>query len=210
MNADAPASLMLRYTRMMMGFLLFNAGPRHIGIVGLGGGSIPKYCYRNLQHTRISVAEISSAIIALRHRFVIPDDDERFSVFCEDGADFISRQQGEFDVLMVDGFDRNGQPAQLCSRSFYDDCARALTPEGILVVNICDSGRSLLISRLRRSFKNKVIVVDGEASGNTIAFAGKGSILGQWEQQFARYGKMIEEAAASIALASGITHADTF
>jgi spermidine synthase len=210
MSTDAPATLMLRYTRIMMGFLLFNACPGHVGIIGLGGGSLPKYCYRHLRQTRISVAEISPAIIALRHRFLIPNDDERFFVSCEDGADFVRQKEGQFDILMVDGFDANGQPPQLCSRSFYEDCYRALTKQGILVVNICDSARSLLVSRLNQTFHKQVIVVDGEAGGNTIAFAGKGHILGQSQEQFTRYSHMIEHAAASIARVSGISHSETF
>lgn len=199
MDTEAPCRLMLRYTRVMMGFLLFNERPRHVGVVGLGGGSIPKYCYSQLRQTRITVAEISPQVIALRHGFFIPNDDERFSVVCEDGADFVRREQGEFDVLIVDGFDKNGQPPQLCSKQFYDDCCSALTPDGILVVNICDSARSVLISRLRRSFQNRVIVVDGEQGGNSIAFAGKGAILGHSDEQFASYANLIEQAAASMA-----------
>ena len=29
-----------------------------------------------------------------------------------------------------------GQPPQLCSQDFYDDCFRALAPGGVLVVNL--------------------------------------------------------------------------
>ena len=39
------------------------------------------------------------------------------------------------DVLLVDGFDLNGQSAQLCTQHFYDDCYRSLAPEGIVVIN---------------------------------------------------------------------------
>src|SRR5207302_10342647 len=83
MLVDAPDLLLLDYTRTIMGFLLFLAQPEHIGMIGLGGGSIQKYCYRYLPQTRISAAEISPEIIALRHRFVIPDNDHQFNVFLE-------------------------------------------------------------------------------------------------------------------------------
>jgi spermidine synthase len=210
MDTEVPWRLMLRYTRVVMGFLLFNERPRHLGIIGLGGGSIPKYCFRHLPHTRITVAEINPQIIALRHQFFIPDDDERFSVLCEDGADFVRREQREFDVLIIDGFDNRGQPPQLCSKQFYEDCCNALTPDGILVVNVCDSARSVLISRLRRSFRNRVIVVDGEYGGNTIAFACEGAILGHSDEQFASYANLIEQAAASMARVYQDGHPETF
>ena len=173
MDTEAPSRLMLGYTRTIMGFLHFNQRPKHIGMVGLGGGSIAKYCYENLQETRMSVAEISPEVIALRDRFCIPKEDNRFQVLCEDGADFVRRHRDEFDVLIIDGFDSSGQPPELCSQEFYDDCHDAVAPEGMLVVNICDSGRSMLVARLRRSFPDSVTIADGEDTTNTIAFAFK-------------------------------------
>ncbi len=112
---------------------------------------MPKYCYRHLPHTRITIAEINPEVIAFRDRFYIPDDDFRFKVHCEDGADFVARHSGEFDILIVDGFDL-GQPTQLCSPQFYDDCYQALSPEGMMVVNLCDDVE-VLLSRIRWSFR---------------------------------------------------------
>ena len=175
MYKHAPDELVLSYTRTMMNFLVFNKHPRHVGMIGLGGGSMPKYCYRRLPDTTISVAEINPEVIALRDRFLVPKDDQRFMVYCEDGADFVQRQPGRFDVLLVDGFDHKGQPPQLCSQQFYSDCYRALTSPGLLIVNVCD-GRDL-ISRIRRSFRNQVNVADAhDDTANIIVFASKGGI----------------------------------
>lgn len=176
MRKQAPDDLLLSYTRVMISFLHFNRQPRHIGMIGLGGGSLQKYCYRHLRQSVISVAEINPGVIALRNRFLIPEDDERFVVHCEDGADFVRRQPGSFDVLIVDGFDHQGQPPQLCSPQFYSHCYRSLTPRGILVVNICDGHH--LIPRIRNRFRDQVLISDGGYnSSNTIVFAGKGNIL---------------------------------
>ena len=172
MDTADPDRLLLGYTRTILHFLTFHPNPRHIGMVGLGGGSLPKYCYRHLPETRISVAEISPEVIALRNTFHIPKNDSRFTITCEDGADFVKRHKNAFDVLIIDGFDSTGQPPDLCSQQFYTDSRNALTPNGTLVVNICDSSRSILIGRLRRTFKNRVTIMDGEDSINTIAFAG--------------------------------------
>jgi spermidine synthase len=175
MYKHAPDELVLSYTRTMMGFLVFNKQPRHVGMIGLGGGSMPKYCYRHLPDTTLSIAEINPEVIALRDRFLVPKDDHRFKIHCEDGADFVRRQPGRFDVLLVDGFDDKGQPPQLCSRQFYTHCYRSLTSPGLLVVNVSDGHH--LISRIRRSFRNQVIVADGgDSISNIIVFAGKGNI----------------------------------
>jgi spermidine synthase len=176
MRTNAPDELVLRYTRTMVGALAFKKSLRHIGMIGLGGGSIPKYCYRHFPRTKISVAEISPEVIALRDRFFIPKDDRRFAVYCEDGAEFVRRQPGRFDALLVDGFDGMGQSPQLSTAKFYSDCRRSLTPQGLLIVNICDSHE--LIPNISRSFLNQVILADGdEKCSNTIVIAGKGNIL---------------------------------
>jgi spermidine synthase len=184
MHLNLPDFLMLGYTRTMIGFLLFNSRPRHIGMIGLGGGSIPKYCYRHLPHSRISVAEISPEVIALRDRFYIPEDDCRFKVFCEDGADFVRRHSHEFDVLIVDGFDMLGQPEQLCSQQFYYDCYNSLTSNGVLVVNLSGHGHRAPLRRVRYSFPSRVVAVSCENGDNHIVFAGKGRAFASTDSEY--------------------------
>jgi spermidine synthase len=128
-------------------------------------------------------------VIALRDQFCIPKDDFRFKVFCEDGADFLFRHSNEFDVLIVDGFDITGQPEQLSSQRFYDDCYDALTPDGVMVVNLSDHGYRALLGRIRQSFQNCVVVV-GEDGDNQIAFAGKGNAFA-----FAQSGNGLKKSA---------------
>ncbi len=172
MRTDAPNELQLPYTKTMMGFLLFNPRPGRIAMIGLGGGSMAKYCYQQLPRSTIVVAEISAEVIGLRKQFQIPPDDERFSVLCVDGADFVRDPAAEFDVLLVDGFDRRGQAPQLCSSSFYANCRQRLAPGGLLVVNMArpDSLRVQRINRIRDQFP-VVIAVDSDDLCSQIIFA---------------------------------------
>lgn len=177
MRIENPDDLVLGYTQSMMGFLLFKPDPQSIGMVGLGGGSLAKFCYRYLPRASVEVAEIDPQVIALRSHFCIPNDDERFSVRCMDGADFVRESDGKFDVLMVDGFDKSGQPPQLCSQRFYDDCYQALKPDGILVVNLLADivETDAYIERMHRSFNDAVIEIDALDSLNKILFCCKGN-----------------------------------
>ena len=136
MLASDPGFLVLSYTRTMTAFMLFNSEPKRIAVIGLGGGSMPKWCYRQLPAADITVIEINTKVVALRDQFYIPIDDDRFRVICGDGADYIAQTSGSLEVLLVDGFDIHGQPPQLCSQEFYDDCYRALAPDGVLVVDL--------------------------------------------------------------------------
>lgn len=181
MDKAAPNQLMLGYTQIMMSFLLFNDCPELIGMIGLGGGSLPKYCYQHLPRTRISVAEISPEVIALRDYFMVPRDNERFKVLLEDGAEFVKRHSGSLDVLMVDGFDLTGQPPQLCSEIFYEDCHRALTLNGIMVVNLCDLDYKASLRKIRGIFED-VLLCDCPDGTNRIVFARKSGKLSRTPQ----------------------------
>jgi spermidine synthase len=97
-----------------------------------------------------------------------------FPVICEDGADYVAKTSELMEVLLVDGFDIHGQPPQLCSQEFYDDCYRSLAPDGLLVVNLCGLEVRRLIDRIRRSFDDRVLAVIPEDGENKIVFAIKG------------------------------------
>lgn len=175
MNIDDPDQLVIGYTRAMMSFLLIDPEPGRIAMIGLGGGSIAKYCYRYLPQSEITVVEINPDVIALRREFAIPDDDKRFSVLLGDGATWVGDAERCCDVLIVDGFDASGLPEQLSCQQFYDDCHDALSSSGILVVNLWGGypHYETYLQRIKTSFSDCVIVVDASDSVNKIVLAVK-------------------------------------
>lgn len=179
MLLNDPYALDLEYTRTMMGFLLFLPEPERIAMLGLGGGSLLKFCHRHLPRARIDVAEINPHVIALRDEFHVPPDDQRLRVRCLDGADFVRERPAHFDVLLVDGFDDQGQPGRLSSQRFYDDCRDALRQGAILVVNLHlgHPRHGLHVERMRRSFGGEVLVVNDGQRSNSVVFCCKGSAL---------------------------------
>src|SRR3954466_5834034 len=98
MHLARPDALTLAYARAMMCFALFVPDPRHIVMVGLGGGSLAKFCYRHFPRARITVVELRADVIALREQFHLPPDDARLSVIHADGADYIGLLPASADV----------------------------------------------------------------------------------------------------------------
>ena len=180
MQVQHPHALDLAYTRTMMAFLLFVPRPAAVAMIGLGGGSLAKFCHRQLPDACIEVVEINPHVIALREQFQVPPDGARFQVLRGDGADFVRDTQGRLDVLLVDGFDHEGQPPALCSQAFYDDCRAALRADGLLVVNLHTAHREFQrhAARLERAFDGEVLRVGDQDCSNTIAFAGRGALRG--------------------------------
>lgn len=173
-----PYALALGYTRTMMGFLLLRPAPRRISMIGLGGGSLAKYCYRHLPETAITAVEINPEVIALRDRFHLPPDDERFRVVCADGAQFVTGTDHRPDVLLVDAFNADGLPAELGSTTFYEACRRRLSDDGMMVANLVTDEPDFqrYLRALREVFANAVALAPSEGSQhNVTVFAWRGA-----------------------------------
>ena len=179
MSTLNPDALELEYTRMMMGFVLFKPEPAHMLMVGLGGGSLPKFCYRYLAGADISVVEIDPAVIGLRDAFMVPQDNARFRVIQADAADYLHDVSDQADVIFLDGFGVGGIPDALCSTAFYADCYRALRDDGILVINfhVNHPLHHEYLDRVRESFGSSMFEVVDDDMTNSIVFACKGNLL---------------------------------
>jgi len=176
MRLSAPFELELTYTRGMMCFLLFSEKVRDVVVLGLGGGSIPKYIHRHLPQMHVTAVELNPAVVsAARSQFFLPDEDERLNVLIGDGVEYIRNHPNGTDVLMLDAYDTKGLPGELSSQVFYDSCAEALTSDGILVVNLWGSDRNfdIYLQRIEQSFGGRVLMMPTGRPGNIIIFAFK-------------------------------------
>jgi len=175
MSKSDPLYLVTPYTRDIVQFINFVPSPRAIVMLGLGGGAVVKWCLHTFPDADVTVVEINEHVIRLREIFCIPPDNQQFRVLCAEGADYLASTPHQSDALIVDAFDHEGQPPQLCTQMFYDDCFRVLMRDGVLVVNVCDLDQNMvqtLIERIRRSFGSQVHVLE-EVLGNKILFAVK-------------------------------------
>lgn len=170
-----PDALIAQYTRKMMGFLLFNPNPAHIVMIGLGGGSLAKFCYRKLPRSRITVVEISEDVIALRDEFCIPKDDERFRVIHDDGARYMERADEPVDVLLIDAFDAEGIALTLAQSDFHACAARRLTEDGVLVMNFWGPRERYVdnLAKARAAFGESLLLVPVSGDVNVLLFAFK-------------------------------------
>ena len=122
--------------------LMAHGAARSVLIVGAGDGGVLR---RVLQHptvTRATMVEIDGAVIGLAkaHLPGIGGDawsDNRADVFVGDGIAYVAQAaDASYDVIIVDSTDPVGVGEALFTDTFYADCARILTPHG-LIVNQC-------------------------------------------------------------------------
>lgn len=181
MRLSAPDALVLPYTRAMMCFALLLPRPRHVVMVGLGGGSLVKFCHRHLPHTRLTVLELRDDVIALREQFRVPPDDARLRVLHVDASAWLAAAEAaSCDVLLVDGYDAAGLPPALSSAAFYGHCRRVLRPGGVAVANIFtyDPDYVTAKQRLECAFGGALCWLSGIAGNNGILFAQRPAMTG--------------------------------
>jgi spermidine synthase len=176
MRLGDPFALALDYTRCMMAFLLFHGEPRRALMIGLGGGSLPKFFHRHLKKTAVRVVELDARIVAAaRTQFSLPPDDARLTVEIGDGAEALAPEC--CDVLVIDAFQDEEHVPQFASQAFYDAAFLALGEAGALVVNFMDDDRNLdaNLQRIEAAFGGAVVAMKALYDPNVIAFALKGA-----------------------------------
>ncbi len=173
MRIDEPVALQMSYTRMMMSFLLFHTNPRALLLLGLGGGSLAKYCHRHLPEARIVVVENNRDVLALRDEFAVPPDDQRFRVVEGDAGAFVAACRDRYHVVLMDAFDRHGLAPGLGRREFYDELRSRMHPNGTLVANVAGlrAERRNYIEAMRSAWGDNILVLPVEEDDNDVVFA---------------------------------------
>jgi spermidine synthase len=166
----SPQRLILAYTREMMTFLFYNPAPARILLLGLGGGSIAKFCHSRLPDADITAVEVSADVVSLRQEFSIPADGDRFRVIRADGADYVAGLRANVDVILADACDQSGIAARFNSMTFYRNARKCLARGGLFVSNICGDERACLdhLSKMRKAFGDHVLTL--KMGRNLIAF----------------------------------------
>lgn len=173
MKVKDPYALVLAYSWGAMSSLLFKPDASKLVLVGLGGGSIAKYVWKFCPQIQQTVIELNPQVIQVaRSHFFVPDDDERLQVIEGDGIAYIKQHPGSTDWLMMDAFGSNGLPPDFCTQSFFDDCAEAVTPDGLFAINLWGSDKKfdIYMQRMEQTFAGRVLMMPTGKPGNIIVF----------------------------------------
>jgi spermidine synthase len=122
--------------------LLAHGSAANVLIIGAGDGGVLRRVLQHKNVKRAVMVEIDGEVIRLSKEF-LPGiagnawNDPRADVIVGDGIDYVKRaEDGTFDAIIVDSTDPIGVGEVLFTDEFYQNCARILTPRG-LIVNQC-------------------------------------------------------------------------
>lgn len=116
--------------------LLSERGDHHIGVVGLGTGSMAAW---TAPHRRITFFDIDPQVIDIARRFFtfLPRCADNCDVQIGDGRLLIeSAPDSSFDLLMLDAFNSDSIPAHLVSREAIRMYMKKLKPDGLLMFHV--------------------------------------------------------------------------
>ena len=173
MRLRTPNTLELNYTQQMMLFMPFIPRPRRLVLIGLGGGSIVKFCRQHLPGSHLTAVEFNPDVIALRNAFALPPDDDMLSIVHADGAEYLAQAEAGINVLLVDAFNAHGYAPALGDITFFENAAAKLSGCGVLVVNLAGDKHmySELIGNALTVFDDRVILLPVHDDGNHLLFA---------------------------------------
>jgi len=106
-------------------------------VIGGGDGGVVRELIRYPEIEQIDLVEIDAMVVEVS-KIYLPTiacglENERVTIYYEDGLRFIRSCEDKYDVIIVDSTDPFGPGEGLFTREFYGNCFKALTLNGIMV-----------------------------------------------------------------------------
>ena len=197
MRIARPQTVELEYVQRMLAWLLWRPPAAlsrgHAVQLGLGAGTLTRFCHHRLRMERTTAVEINASVVAAcRQWFRLPADDARLAVVQADAGAWIAdaRRAQSVHALQVDLYDEDAAAPVLDDEAFYAACRDALVAgEGLLAVNLFGRAASFeaSVARIARAFgPGQVWNLRPTREGNTIVIAARGVALPERAELVAR------------------------
>jgi spermidine synthase len=168
-----PARLLHHYTQAMMLALLYTQ-PRHITLLGLGGGALAHCLYKHFPGVELQAVELRQAVINAAYRFFGLPDEPRLKVAHMDAGAWLARAgDGVTDIILADLHWSYKVDQYQLANGFIAECRRVLNADGWLVMNYFGDDAEKIAGLQALHAKFPVIKTCATASGNLVVFAGK-------------------------------------
>jgi spermidine synthase len=149
-----PDHLALPYVKTMLSGLGLCDDPRRILVVGLGGGTIPKFLHKYYPQSVIDAVDIDPGVVKVAREFFEFHEDANLRAFIEDGRKFIEDRPGLYDMIFLDAFGTDRIPYHLATREFLLAVKKALTPRGLVLGNIWKRNYNSLYDSMMRTYQD--------------------------------------------------------
>ncbi|HEY6528861.1 MAG TPA: methyltransferase domain-containing protein [Cellvibrionaceae bacterium] len=168
-----PYAVTHEYIRIMM-LVLGLTTPRHVTLLGLGGGSLLRSMHHHLNVCDFNVVELRAKVIEIAQIYFDLPEGDRVKYTCADANQHLDQAPSKSsDIIFSDLFDAYFMSPVQVKPVFVEQCYRVLGDRGWLVINFhhLPLSRSAFFTALTAHFQ-KIFVFSG-AADNHIVFAKK-------------------------------------
>lgn len=130
-----PYKIPSEYILLMTMALLFHPHPKNVLVLGLGGGTLPKFLWKYFPTCRIDIVERSTLVIDLAYRFFKFPKSPRINIHNTGALEFIKDTENQYDLIFIDLFEGDKLASAMNEKNFFNICQKRLTKKGILVWN---------------------------------------------------------------------------
>lgn len=115
-----------------------NPGVKSVLVIGGGDGGSVRELTRYGGVEQIDLVEIDKMVVDACREYLPQTacrlDDPRVTLHFEEGLRFVRTKENAYDLILVDSTDSFGPGEGLFTKEFYGNCCKALTGDGILVI----------------------------------------------------------------------------
>lgn len=168
-----PHSLVHEYTQIMLLGLLF-VKPRHITVLGLGGGGLGHCLQYYYPEVQLQFVELRQTVIDVAYEWFDLPRVPQLQVCCADAFDYLaSEDAATTGLIFSDLYEARGMSEVQLQLDFVENAYRLLDERGWLVINFhqLPSADSRLMQRIGELYKE--LYVCDVFRGNWILFCGK-------------------------------------
>lgn len=170
---NKPYYLSHEYTQIMLLALIFTQ-PRHLTILGLGGGGLVHCLSHYYSQAEIQVVEIRQAVIDIAYEWFDLPQRSGIQVSCVNALKYMrSAEAGTTDLILSDLYESTVMSEVQTHQSFIESCYCALSDQGWIVFNFHDlpDEDSPVMQKITELFA-EVYTCD-VFKGNWVMFCGK-------------------------------------
>lgn len=187
---DKPDHIEIEYVQQMMMWMLFNQQPQKICQLGLGVGSLTRFCHLHYPKAITTAIEIDPLVIdTCSQHFFLPENNSNLQVINQDAMDFVldRKNRASQDILQVDLYDAVADGPTLGTQAFYSACAKVLNNNGIMTINIfCDYPEHYEhLHRIENAFRS-IAWLPAVHDSNIVAIAFKNDMIIDFDDLYKR------------------------
>jgi spermidine synthase len=172
-DLDAPYLPGLEYARNTLLAFAFAPRAESFLMLGLGGGSIFHMLRAACPGGLFDAVEIDPAVPELARRYFLLGCSPNLQVHVDDAAAYLRNCVRRYDVIILDAYIGDVLAVQCTTPEFFGDARRALSTDGVLVINWLHSTPGLYRRVLcnARDAIGPVWLLHGYRSRNTLLFS---------------------------------------